>query len=210
MPPPLLAFDFDGTLADSLHCFVACLREASARHGFRRLEDDMVEEVRGLSGRQLMTWLGVPLWKVPAIAADMRRQMGTQASAIPLFPGMAAALRQLKANGVRLAIATSNSRQNVEAIVGPELAADIDHWSCGISLFGKAGRLRAIARRHGLSPAQLIYIGDEIRDAEAAREAGVRFRGVSWGYTRAEVLQRHCDAPLLSQAQDIVELAATR
>ncbi|MBN3819657.1 HAD hydrolase-like protein, partial [Paraburkholderia sp. Se-20369] len=50
----LIAFDFDGTLADSLDCFVAALSEASRMHGFRRVDDALLAELRGLSARDII------------------------------------------------------------------------------------------------------------------------------------------------------------
>jgi phosphoglycolate phosphatase-like HAD superfamily hydrolase len=48
-------------------------------------------------------------------------------------------------------------------------------------MFGKAARLRAVIRARAVSPEQTIYIGDEIRDGEAARKTGVAFGAVGWG-----------------------------
>ena len=39
------------------------------------------------------------------------------------------------------------------------------------------------------TPAQAIYVGDELRDGEAARAAGIAFAAVAWGYSAPEALQ---------------------
>ena len=48
-----------------------------------------------------------------------------------------------------------------------------------------------------LRPSELACIGDEIRDADAARAVGVAFIGVAWGYTHPAALQPHSARPLL-------------
>ena len=52
----------------------------------------------------------------------------------------------------------------------------------------KAHRLRQILRRTRIPQHEAIYIGDEIRDHEAARREGLSFGAVAWGYTRPETL----------------------
>jgi phosphoglycolate phosphatase len=64
----------------------------------------------------------------------------------------------------------------------------IEHYNCGASIFGKAPRLKAMVRRSGIDPRNVIYVGDEVRDAEAARKAGISFGAVSWGLHRLETL----------------------
>ncbi len=199
----LIAFDFDGTLADSFACFRAALNAAAARHGFHPLDDARLAQARGLSARGVMRLLGVPLWKAPRITVEVRRQMHEHASQIRLFPGIDDTLRQLTARGVRIAIATSNTEDLVHTVLGPadELVTD---FCCGISVFGKTRRLRALVASAGLRPAQSLYVGDEIRDAQAAQAAGMPFRGVSWGYTAAAALQQHCGLPLLDRPEDLL------
>jgi hypothetical protein len=58
----------------------------------------------------------------------------------------------------------------------------------GTGLFGKAGALRRQARGRAFDPGRLVYVGDELRDLEAARDARVRFAAVAWGYTPLERL----------------------
>ncbi|MCL9824557.1 HAD hydrolase-like protein [Ralstonia solanacearum] len=201
----LIAFDFDGTLADSFACFRASLNVSAARHGFRALDDTLLDQARGLSARGVLQLLGVPLWKTPRITVEMRRQMSESAAQIRLFPGIDDTLRQLAARGVRIAVATSNAESLVRATLGPACEVVTD-FSCGLSVFGKKRKLEALIAAAGLRPEQTLYVGDEIRDAQAAQGAGIPFRGVSWGYTAPAALQQHCGAPLLERPEDLLAL----
>jgi phosphoglycolate phosphatase len=186
----LAIFDFDGTLADSADWAIAELNGAAQRFGFRAVGAAEIEMLRGRTSREITTYLGIPFWKLPQIATHMRERMAADAERIALFPGVAPALEALARGGVRLAIVTSNSESNVRKILGVSNAERIERFSCGTGLFGKARRLRSVIRRSGVSPARTLYVGDETRDIEAAREAGADSAAVTWGYANAEVFAR--------------------
>lgn len=92
----LIAFDFDGTLADSMECFLQAVDVASRKHGFRPLEGDLLEQARSSSAQNIMRLLGVPLWKVSAITLDVRRLMHERIAQVSLFPNVAKTLNALR------------------------------------------------------------------------------------------------------------------
>ncbi|MBY4869933.1 HAD family hydrolase [Burkholderia sp. Bp9017] len=205
MPYRLIAFDFDGTLADSLDCFLAALTQASRLHGFRDATPELRPALRGMSAREIIRALEVPMWKVPRVTVDMRRLMRPHIARVKLFPGVDDTFDALAARGIRIAIATSNTEDIVRDRLGPRASRHVDLFACGIPLFGKAHRLRALVREAGMQPAEVLYVGDEIRDADAARRAGIAFLGVAWGYTAPDALQSHCATPLLPRLDALLD-----
>lgn len=187
----LVIFDFDGTLADSAGWVRGVLNDVARRYGFRTLTAEEFTMLRGQDNRAIVRYLGVPMWKVPLVAAHMRRLMRRDAGGIALFAGVDDLLRGLAAEGVILAIVSSNAEDNVRRILGPENAALIAHYECGASIFGKRSRFRRVLRRAGIPPAQAIAVGDETRDLEAAALAGLAAGAVGWGYATPELLRRH-------------------
>src|SRR4051812_31005711 len=155
--------------------------ELAEEHGFRRVESSEYERFRDVHGAALLRELGLPLWKLPRVANSLRRRMANYTGKLLLFPGMGEVLHRLIAAGVQLAVVSSNSRENVERILEMENAKLIAYFGCGVSMFGKASRLRQVLRRSGVQPQHAIYIGDEMRDAEAASKAGIAFGAVTWG-----------------------------
>jgi phosphoglycolate phosphatase len=123
---------------------------------------------------------------------------------IPLFPGIPEALVGLAAGGATLAIVTSNARNNVLRVLGPVIAPRISALECGVSLFGKANKLRRVLKRTGIPASQTLFVGDEIRDAEAARAAGVAFGAVGWGYTRLEALRAQAPVHVFERVEDLL------
>lgn len=200
----LAIFDFDGTLADSFPWFLGVVNRLADEHGFRRIEEHEVETLRGHSARQMVEHCQVPAWKLPRVARRMRQHMAAEIGQITPFPGVAELLRELAGRGVQLAVVTSNSVENVRQVLGAESAALIRHYSCGVPMFGKGAKLRALLRASGVPAAEAVCIGDEIRDLEAARAAGIAFWGVSWGYTRPDALHAQGPEEMLASLEDIL------
>lgn len=200
----LVIFDFDGTLADTFPWFTAVLNDVAARYRFRRVEAHEVDGLRGYSARQLLDHLGIKPWKLPFIARHMRRLATDDGEPAPLFPGCDAMLRELSAAGFVLAIVSSNTERNIRRALGPELSALFSHFACGAGLFGKAAKFRQIARRAGIEHDLCLCIGDEIRDGEAAREAGMAFGAVGWGFTNPAALETLAPEFLFADRGEIV------
>jgi phosphoglycolate phosphatase len=201
--PRLYIFDFDGTLADSFSWFIEVSDGVADRFGFDRFDRRELDSLRGLDARRILMRQRVPLWKLPLIARHARRLMAQDIERIPLFPGIAEALARLAASGATLAIVTSNARNNVVRVLGPATAPRISVFECGASLFGKASKLRRVLKRTGFPADQTVFVGDEIRDAEAAREAGVAFGAVGWGYTRLDALRTQAPAHVFERVDDL-------
>jgi phosphoglycolate phosphatase len=182
----LVAFDFDGTLVDSLPWFMDAMNAAAEKFHFKKVSPLEREALRGLDNRAIIKALGVPLWKLPAIAKEMRAMAAKEK--IPLFPGTLHLLEELKAQGHTIAIVSSNSRENAESALG-DGRRRIDHWECGASLFGKKSKLKKLLKKSGFAPYQAIYIGDELRDIDSAKESGIAAGAVAWGYALPAALQ---------------------
>lgn len=188
MKYPLVIFDFDGTLADSFPFFLQAQRTLAQRHGFQAVDEARVEALRRLGTREVMREMQCPAWKLPIVAADFIRTM-RDAPPVPLFPGIAQALLQLRDGGVRLGILTSNSIENVRRVLGEELAEAIELFDGGAHMLGKHRRLTRLLERAGGTRERAIYVGDQLSDGEAARRAGMAFGAVGWGYAHADALR---------------------
>ncbi len=184
----LAIFDFDGTLADSLPWFRTSFQETIARFDLAPVSPEELEAMRGLSAREIMARLKVSMWQLPAIVSDMRRRKLAAASETPLFAGIPAMLKNLQRLGIRTAIVSSDSEASVRLVLGPT-AKSITCFDCGAAVFGKHWKFRRVARRLGSKPSETICIGDELRDIDAARAAGMDSGAVAWGYALPAALQ---------------------
>lgn len=197
----LALFDFDGTLADTAGWFTSALNESAARFGFRQLSHEEMAMLRGKGNREIIRYLRVPWWKMPAIARDMRQRAAASAQELKLFPGVRELLADLRAAGVRIAIVSSNAETTIRCVLGNDI--EIDYFECGTSIFGKSARFRRVLRRAGLSIADAIAIGDEGRDIEASRATGIAAGAVAWGYATPDYLESQSPDIMFDSVGDI-------
>jgi phosphoglycolate phosphatase len=190
MPYRLAIFDFDGTLADSFPFFISVFNQIADELGFRHVSPDEAHRLRHHDTRTIMRHVDMAAWKLPLASRSFIGLMRENASRIPLFKGIGEVLHTLDHEGVRLAIVSSNSEQNVRLVLGPHLSALFRHYECGMSVFGKASRIRKVVKRAAVPAAHALYVGDQAMDADAARRAGIAFGAVSWGYAPIEMLRR--------------------
>jgi len=204
----IAAFDFDGTLADTLPWLDSIIDDVADRYGFRKPTVEDRAMLRHRSAQEIIGFLRIPLWKLPAIMLHVRERMQDISPDVQLFPGMGPALAQLRAAGVALAVVSSNSLANVQRVLGPEVCALFDDYECGTDVFGKPAKIRRLLERRAVPADQLILIGDELRDIEAARQAGVPVGCVGWGYNPPDVLRAQSpDLIFLSVADLPAQLA---
>lgn len=178
----IVLFDFDGTLADSFPLFLRAYGDIADRHGFARVDEGALQSLRSLSPQQMIQHVGMPMWKLPFVAADFIAFMRGNLSEVRLFEGVETILETLRKGGIRVAIVSSNAEDNLRTVLGERALRHVDHIESGMSMFGKARRIQRVLQQSGISAREALYVGDQISDHEGAREAGVDFGAVSWGY----------------------------
>jgi phosphoglycolate phosphatase len=200
----LAIFDFDGTLADSFPWLARILNDVAETFRFRPVEETEFESLRRMTVQEILVHLNIPRWKVAPIAWHVRALMARDIEHVRPFVGVDGMLKKLAARGMALAIASSNTENNVRQVLGMASASIIDYYACGASIFAKATKITAILRRSDLPAKEVIYIGDEVRDVEAARHAGIAFGGVTWGYTRADTLLKLSPTLMFMNIDDVI------
>lgn len=186
----LAIFDFDGTLANTQVFFAGIFNEIALRHRLRQIDPAEVESLRHLNVRQMMQHIGLSRWKLPWVTRSFLKAMHLKADEIALFPGVEDLLQSLHRESISLAIVSSNSEKNIRRILGDGSSHLFSQFQCGVSIFGKARRIRKVVRSFCSSQDQAIYIGDQTTDAEAAKSCNVAFGAVSWGFETAETLSK--------------------
>jgi phosphoglycolate phosphatase len=187
----LAIFDFDGTLADTFPFFIRVFNQLAQQHGFKGIDPELAPTFRHYNARQMMEQVGMPAWKLPLVAKSFISLMKQNAARISLFEHIDEILLHLANKGVTLAIVSSNSYDNVSQILGPANTRLISQFECGMSIFGKPARIRKVLNKTGIPYREVIYIGDQVTDLEAARKEKIAFGAVSWGYGTIESLREH-------------------
>lgn|GEM_PF-124636 len=186
-----IVFDFDGTLADSYPRVVGLIPRLAREFRFKVPAPEEIRELREMSSPQILSRLGISWWKVPILLWRARAMMRSDASPIPLFPGIPRLLRSLDAAEVQWGILTSNHHAVVRRSLELGGAPEPGWLESSSGLSNKAQRLKQMARALDCAPHEMVMVADETRDVEAARDAGIAMIGVDWGYSTPESLMRH-------------------
>ena len=200
-----LIFDFDGTLADTFFIAADVFRKLAA--GRYPTDDKEIDVLRGLTAREAIRRVGVKWWQLPYIAFYARRQMHRRQNEVEPIAGIAPVLRELRKRGFSLFIVSSNSTKNVEDFLQRNQLDDaFQGVAGGVGLFAKAKALRKIAEQQKVMPADCVYVGDEARDVDAARRAGVPCIAVPWGYNTVAGLKRGHPEVIIKEPKELLSI----
>ena len=180
-------FDHDGTLVDSLSCVVEATNGALAAIGRPVLtRDQVVAEMGWPTTPRMGRHAGLD---DPGQRAALAKDFYVRLHAVPhlarAYPGVLALLERLRAAGVPMAVVSNNAGtfcRGVCATLGlaPYLSHILGEEDIPAPKPDGSGLLRG-AQCLGVDPAECWYVGDTEVDLRAARAAGMRVIGVTWG-----------------------------
>lgn len=177
-----IIFDFDGTISDSFEYIVDFL---AAQAKLPPLSKKQKQELRGHSMVGIARLFGHPWWRMLRLFRKGRWRMARAMKRVEPFDGMPEVIAKLHAEGHELFIISNNTTRNVHIFLhNHKLHEYFLEVYGGVGLFGKAPVLRKLLREHQLERQNCIYIGDELRDVQAAQSIDMRAVAVTWGFAR--------------------------
>jgi phosphoglycolate phosphatase len=183
-----LIFDFDGTIADSFVTLIGVFEEVTKRK--QKFTADEIEKLRGLPLKGILKNLKIKRWQIPRLLIKGRRAMTLKVIDIRPFKGLTEVLAELSQEDYRMFILSTNSPENINEFLKANKLEAYFERICGNIGLRKAAALKKLMKREDLRPSQSIYIGDEIRDVEAARKAGLAVISVGWGFNHPGILKQ--------------------
>jgi phosphoglycolate phosphatase len=199
-------FDFDGTLADTLHVAVEVFRKLAPPE--RDTGDKEIERLRGLSATKVIKELGIPWWRLPRLLYEGRKEMTSHIEQVETFPGMRNVLQTLHDRGHKLFVLSSNSTKNISVFLKhTKLDKYFDGFWGDQGIFAKSAAIKKIVRKQQLDSKDCYYVGDEVRDIEAARKAGIRPISVTWGYNNRKALEAAKAQVLVDRPEDLLTIS---
>ena len=204
-------FDFDGVIADTLSfTFKKILEIARFLKVEGLTERQIINETRSKNLKELMQtglnleWFKLPF--VPAMVKKMQVELGRQIDTIKIFPGVKSALIGLDKKGYRLAILSSNIKENIDKFIVNNKIEMFDFVYGKSNILGKADELADLIKTYRLNKSETIYIGDEIRDVEACKKNKIKIIAVSWGLHKEAALRRHGADFIAKKPGDILKI----
>jgi len=207
MKPRLIAFDFDGTIADTLGEVHRIFNEMAPEFGLKEVHEDDVKDLRRHSINQLLEELGASKLQLPALLSKGARLLKSRIEHIELIEGMRETIVALQPKVEHFGILTSNTSENVELFLKHHGLENLFQFiSSKSKLSGKAKHLKSILRTFSLEAKEMLYVGDEIRDVKACQKVGIPIAAVSWGFNAKEALAELKPDYLFDRPAELVEL----
>lgn len=197
--PQLVIFDLDGTLTDSAQGIVSSFRHALGSVGAEVPEGDLAAMVVGPPMHHTLQRLGLGDRTDEAIAAYRADYVDRGWAMNRVFEGIPALLADLRAAGVRLAVATSKAEPTAQRILAHFGLADCFEVIAGASVDGSRAR-KVDVLAHALAqlgdvPERTLMVGDRSHDVEGAAAHGIDTVVVEWGYGRDDFDEPNAVAP---------------
>jgi phosphoglycolate phosphatase len=217
-----VAFDLDGTLLDTVHDLAAAANAWLLQEGERTLSKDMIglfvgKGIANLVRRSLAAARDVPVESLNDAEIDesLQRYMVHYNNCLGretvLFPGVREGLERMAAMGLPLAVITNKASRFVRPHL--EHAGIAGYFSIligGDDLPTKKpdpGQLLHVCTAFGVTPAELLMVGDSANDVQAARAAGCPVVVLPYGYsegTPAESLDADAVVTSLVAVADLI------
>ena len=205
--PRAALFDLDGTLLDSAPDMLATANRMLAARGAGPMTLDVLRPHVSKGARAMLAAAFPEMEQaprealVPEFLAIYQEELGRHSV---LFDGIAEMLVALEAAGSTWGIVTNKPEYLARDIL-PQLG-----WEtrCAVLIGGDTLAekkphplpLQVAAERIGIAIADCVYVGDDERDIQSARAAGMPSVAALWGYRQAH------EEPVQWQADVMVEL----
>ncbi|WP_369373834.1 HAD hydrolase-like protein [Promicromonospora sp. Populi] len=223
--------DLDGTLTDSAPGIIASLRAGFTNTGFEVPSDEVLRTFVGPPLGASMTGVGLSDADAATVITAYRQDFEVHGMFDnSVFPGIPAALADLREAGVTLLVATAKPEHYARRIVehfglDAYLADGLDgvHGAAPESFMEVQGKEvvveRAVAHAvalgavvgaaAGAGGGQVVMVGDREHDVHAAAHHGVPTVGVTWGYAEPGELAAAGAAAIATTPDELRKLLTT-
>ena len=189
-PIDTVLFDLDGTLIDSAPDLAGAANDLRAQHGLEALPYEALRPMVGAGARGMVgVAFGVRPGQdgfEPLRDAFLTRYSQRMLERTRVFEAIEPVLQSLSAAGMPWGIVTNKATRFAAPLVAAlGLVPSADALVCGDTTPHSKPHpapLLEAARRLGLPPAACVYVGDDRRDVDAGRAAGMRTVVAAWGY----------------------------
>ena len=199
-------FDFDGTIADTFSLACDILIDHAAYLGCRQLMPNELFDLKNRHAREVLNYIDVPFWRISSFVRKLKILMNQRIEDVIIFPKWRNTLQQLSLHH-QIGLISSSAYSTIEFVLKKHQLLDLfDFIDCDKSLFGKKRALNRLIKQKSLSLQRTYYVGDEVRDIEAAHGAKIHAIAVSWGFNSFDRLKLANPDYLISHIEELLKL----
>jgi HAD superfamily hydrolase (TIGR01549 family) len=198
-----LIFDFDGTICDSFDLTVKIANEYLVR--FKKAKIDP-KKFRKIGIEEIIKDYKLNKLQVLIYIYKGRQEISKHIHEFKAFPGLIPVLKKLQKTNT-LGIVSSNSKRNIEKFLKLNGMADIFKFVYSSStLFQKHKKISSAMKKYNLNKKETIYIGDELRDTQAAKKIDLKAIAVSWGFADKNLLKSANPDFLIEKPEELLKV----
>ena len=180
-------FDLDGTLLDTSPGVLSSVKYTIEKMGFQSHSEDALEEFIGPPIRKKMAEVYGISDELAGTAMECFRQNYGREDLYKAeaYPGLTELLDELRQKGYLLGVATYKREDQAQSLLEKKGLArffDVIHGSDVDGKLTKADVVNLCIRDLAVPPQETVMIGDSLNDAVGAKEAGLKFIGVLYGF----------------------------
>ncbi len=199
-------FDFDGTLADTEEANFVIYQKLAEKYNLRNITMDELGRLKKMHAKEVIAYIELKKRYLPFLLKKGKNLLTQDIKNISLCkPDIFHIIGNLKKMGIKTAIITTNSKTNVKLFLE---AHDVDIFDIIVSagMFGKESKMKKIVKKAKINIDEFLYVGDEIRDITAARNAKMDIASVGWGYNTVESLKKHKPDYLIFEPSELIDI----
>lgn len=201
-------FDFDGTLADTEEVNFVIYQKLAEKYNLRNITIDELGHIKKMSAKELMAYVELKKRYLPFLLKRGKNLLKQDMKNVkPCKTDILDTVIKLKNMGIKTAIITTNSKANVQMFLEKH-NANIFDFIASASMFGKESKMKRIIKKEKLSVSEVLYVGDEIRDIHAAKNAGIDIASVGWGYNTVESLKKYKPEYLILEPSELINICS--
>ncbi len=206
-------FDLDGTLLNTLEDLTDSVNYALGLYGFpcRR-----IDEIRSFIGNGAANLMGLSITggfdnpHYEKCLADFRSHYsGNLQSKTGAYSGIMELLEQLSKEGYKLAIVSNKfdtAVKNLNQVYFGEYIKVAIGESEGVSKKPAPDTVHKALSELSAAADKAIYVGDSEVDAKTAKNSGIIFVGVTWGFRDREVLEQEGADYIIERPQELLKI----
>ena len=169
----LVAFDLDGTIADTIPMCIEAFKQAVSPYASKILSEDDIVKTFGLNEEGMIKEVVSEDWEKALIDFYViYKEMHTVY--IQPFVGIRELITELKENSIIVSLITGKGQRSCDITLRHfEMEALFDRNT-------KAESMTELMSKYNIQPAEMVYVGDEFSDITACSKVGIQCLSAAW------------------------------